>query len=88
VLDLDISKQGNGGGPPFHHRNNVRNEIHFVHSGDADQRTELGYIDAPAGTFFCMPFGIEHTFGDREVAPQTLIFETKGSVRLSSELAP
>jgi homogentisate 1,2-dioxygenase len=86
ILDLDISKQGDGEGPPFHHRNNVRNEIHFVHSGDADQETELGYIDAPGGTFFCMPYGIEHTFGKREVAPETLIFETKGSVRLATGL--
>lgn len=82
VLDLDISKQGDGEGPPFYHRNNVRNEIHFVHSGDADQMTELGYIDAPAGTLFCMPYGIEHTFGKRETAPATLLFETKGRVRL------
>lgn len=81
-LDLDISKQGDGEGPPFRHRNNVRNEIHFVHSGDADQETELGYIAAPAGTFFCMPYGIEHTFGRRQTAPQTLIYETKGRVRL------
>lgn len=82
VLDLDISKQGEGEGPPFYHRNNVRNEIHFVHSGDADQRTELGYIDAPAGTLYCMPYGIEHTFGEREVTPATLLFETKGAVRV------
>lgn len=27
VLDLDITKQGEGEGPPFYHRNNVRNEI-------------------------------------------------------------
>lgn len=86
ILDLDISKQGEGGGPPFHHRNNVRNEIHFVHAGDADQATELGYIDAPAGTFFCMPYGIEHSFGDRPTAPESLIFETKGRVHLSGEL--
>ncbi len=82
ILDLDISKQGDGEGPPFYHRNNVRNEIHFVHSGDADQSTELGYIDAPAGTLFCMPYGIEHTFGKRETAPATLLFETKGRVHL------
>ena len=86
LMDLDISKQGNGEGPPFHHRNNVRNEIHFVHSGDADQITELGYIDAPAGTMFCMPFGIEHSFGKREVRPETLLFETKGPVRLNEKL--
>lgn len=82
LLDLDISKQGEGEGPPFFHRNNVRNEIHFVHSGDADQMTELGYIDAPAGTLLCMPYGIEHTFGKRETAPATLLFETKGKVCL------
>jgi mannose-6-phosphate isomerase-like protein (cupin superfamily) len=82
VLDLDISKQGEGEGPPFYHRNNVRNEIHFVHSGDADQVTELGYIEAPAGTLYCMPYGIEHSFGRRAVAPNTLLFETVGSIRL------
>lgn len=82
LLDLDISKQGDGEGPPFYHRNNVRNEIHFVHSGDADQRTELGYIAAPAGTLFCMPYGIEHTFGTRKTAPATLLFETRGRVKL------
>jgi hypothetical protein len=86
VMDLDISKQGAGEGPPFHHRNNVRNEIHFVHSGDADQQTELGYIDAPAATMFCMPFGIEHTFGTRETRPETLLFETKGPIRLNEKL--
>ncbi len=82
VLDLDISRQGAGEGPPFYHRNNVRNEIHFVHAGDADQMTELGYIDAPAGTLYCMPYGIEHTFGTRETTPATLLFETKGGVKL------
>lgn len=82
LIDWDISKQGAGEGPPFHHRNNVRNEIHFVHEGDADQVTELGYIDAPPGTLFCMPFGIEHTFGERETAPATLLMETCGRVRL------
>jgi hypothetical protein len=86
VLDLDISKQGEGEGPPFYHRNNVRNEIHFVHSGDADQVTELGYIEAPAGTLYCMPYGIEHSFGRRKTAPQTLLFESKGSVRLQGGL--
>lgn len=86
VLDLDISRQGEGEGPPFYHRNNVRNEIHFVHSGDADQMTELGYIEAPAGTLYCMPYGIEHTFGTRKVAPATLLFETKGSVHLQEGL--
>ncbi len=84
LLDLDISRQGEGEGPPFYHRNNVRNEIHFVHSGDADQRTELGYIKAPAGTLYCMPYGIEHTFGQRDITPATLLFETKGRVRLSN----
>ena len=82
LLDWDISKQGAGEGPPFHHRNNVRNEIHFVHHGDADQVTELGYIKAPPGTLFCMPFGIEHTFGQRETPPATLLMETQGKVRL------
>lgn len=82
LLELDISKQGEGEGPPFQHRNNIRNEVHFVHSGDADQLTELGYIDAPAGTLLCMPFGIQHTFGRRETAPCTLLFETKGGVEL------
>jgi mannose-6-phosphate isomerase-like protein (cupin superfamily) len=82
LLDWDISKQGAGEGPPFHHRNNVRNEIHFVHHGDADQVTELGYIDAPAGTLFCMPFGVEHTFGQRDTPPATLLMETRGKVRL------
>lgn len=86
LVDLDISKQGAGEGPPFYHRNNVRNEIHFVHSGDADQATELGYIDAPASTLYCMPYGIEHTFGTRDVAPATLLFETKGPVRLREGL--
>ncbi len=83
MMELDISKQGAGEGPPFYHRNNVRNEIHFVHAGDADQKTELGYIDAPAGTMFCMPYGIEHTFGTRETAPATLLFETKGTIKLA-----
>jgi homogentisate 1,2-dioxygenase len=87
LLDLDISKQGEGEGPPFYHRNNVRNEIHFVHSGDADQRTELGYIEAPAGTLYCMPYGIEHTFGTRRTAPATLLFETKGRIRLRDGVA-
>ena len=86
ILDLDISKQGEGEGPPFYHRNNVRNEIHFVHAGDADQVTELGYIEAPAGTLYCMPYGIEHSFGRRKTSPQTLLFETKGAVRLEKGL--
>jgi mannose-6-phosphate isomerase-like protein (cupin superfamily) len=87
VLDLDISKQGEGEGPPFHHRNNVRNEIHFVHSGNADQATELGYIEASAGVLYCMPYGIEHTFGRRAVAPNTLLFETMGTIRLKEGIA-
>lgn len=86
VLELDISKQGDGEGPPFYHRNNVRNEIHFVHSGDANQLTELGPIVAPAGTIYCMPFGIEHTFGKRDITPQTLLFESKGPIELAPGL--
>ena len=86
VLDLDISKQGEGEGPPFYHRNNVRNEIHFVHSGNADQVTELGYIEAAAGTLYCMPYGIEHSFGRREVTPNTLLFETTGTISLKEGL--
>jgi homogentisate 1,2-dioxygenase len=86
MLDLDISKQGEGEGPPFYHRNNVRNEIHFVHSGNADQATELGYIEGPPGTLYCMPYGIEHSFGRREVTPQTLLFETRGAIRLKGGL--
>ena len=86
VLDLDISKQGEGEGPPFYHRNNVRNEIHFVHSGNADQVTELGYIEAPSGTLYCMPYGIEHSFGRRQVTPATLLFETKGAIHLKEGL--
>jgi homogentisate 1,2-dioxygenase len=87
VLDLDISKQGEGEGPPFYHRNNVRNEIHFVHSGNADQVTELGYIEAAAGTLYCMPYGIEHSFGRREVTPNTLLFETTGTIQLKDGLS-
>jgi len=86
-LDLDISKQGEGEGPPFYHRNNVRNEIHFVHFGNADQATELGYIEGPPGTLYCMPYGIEHSFGRREVTPNTLLFETKGTIRLLEGLS-
>jgi mannose-6-phosphate isomerase-like protein (cupin superfamily) len=86
MLELDISKQGEGEGPPFHHRNNVRNEIHFVHSGNANQQTELGYIEGSPGTMYCMPFGIEHTFAKRAVRPQTLLFESKGQVRLNEKL--
>lgn len=58
-----------------------------MHSGDADQVTELGYIAAPAGTLYCMPYGIEHSFGKRATVPASLLFETKGTVRLRDGLA-
>jgi hypothetical protein len=34
-----------------------------------------------------MPYGIEHTFGRRAVAPNTLLFETMGTIRLKEGIA-
>jgi hypothetical protein len=34
-----------------------------------------------------MPYGIEHTFGTRRTAPATLLFETKGRIRLRDGVA-
>ena len=71
---------------PFYHRNTRRNEVFFVHVGDCDQDTDLGYISAPCGTIACMPKGIEHSPTNRKPPIVNLLFEADGEVTVNPDM--
>lgn len=84
VLAWDISKRVDP--LPFYHRNNRRNEVEFVHTGNGDQDTDLGYLPAPPGTFYNLPRGIEHSPMNRKGPLVCLIFETTGDVDVNPDI--
>jgi hypothetical protein len=67
---------------PFYHRNINRHEVEFVHLGSANQDSELGYIEAPAGSFYNVPRGIGHSVCNRTPPVIALIWEGDGNVAL------
>ena len=71
---------------PFYHRNANRTELLFIHVGNADQDTDLGYISAPVGSFVNLPMGIEHSPANRKPPLVNLILETEGEVVINPEI--
>lgn len=88
TMSWEVTKRP--GALPFYHRNLKESEIEFCHAGCADQDTELGYIAAPAGSFYNLPLGIEHAPCNRNVDPTpiNLIWSARGLVQVNEAILP
>ena len=71
---------------PMYHRNIRANEIQFVHVGSGDRDTELGFREAPIGTFNNYPAGIEHSVANRTPPCECMIWECRGAVSVNPDL--
>jgi hypothetical protein len=86
TMELQISKRADP--LPFYDRNVNRSEVEFCHLGNADQDTELGYVEAGPGTFYNLPTGIEHAPANRRAPLVNLIWESDGRVTVNPAILP
>jgi len=86
TMELQISKRADP--LPFYDRNVNRSEVEFCHQGNADQDTELGYVEAGPGIFYNLPSGIEHAPANRRAPLVNLIWESDGRVAVNQAILP